>query len=58
MIVKVSDGSTICQVTFKRGAGTLDEDICKKSDELIWSVLEVNDVNTRQGWVKFNLRLK
>ena len=55
---KVSDNSTLCDFTFKRGSALLDENTCRDSDKLIWSVVEINDINTKQGWVRFNLRLK
>ena len=34
---KVSDNSTICRSTFKRGSATLDESNCEKAGELIWT---------------------
>jgi hypothetical protein len=55
---KVSDNSTICDSTFKRGSATLDETIVKNPKDMIWSAVEINEVNTKSGWVKFNLRLK
>ena len=55
---KVSDNSTICDFNFKRGSALLDQSTCRKPEELIWSVVEITDVNTKQGWVRFNLRLK
>jgi hypothetical protein len=55
---KVSDNSTICDFTFKRGSALLDEKTCRTPNEIIWSVVEITDVNTEQEWVRFNLRLK
>ena len=44
---KVSDGSTLCDFTFKRGSALLDENTCRNPDKLIWSVVEIHDVNTK-----------
>jgi hypothetical protein len=53
---KTDDNSTICRSTFKRGSARLDDSICEGWNDMIWSVVEINDVNTKSGWVKFNLR--
>ena len=55
---KLDDNSTLCRFTFKRGSAGLDANTCERWNDMIWSVVEINDVNTKSGWVKFNLRLK
>jgi hypothetical protein len=55
---RVSDNSNLCEFNFKRGSALLNESTCGNPDKLIWSVVEINDVNTQEGWVHFNLRLK
>ena len=55
---KVSDNSTICNFRFIRGSTSLDNRMVENPLNMIWSVIEVNEVNTKENWVKFNLRLK
>jgi hypothetical protein len=55
---KVSDNSTMCMSTFRRGSEVLDPTIPNCPEGMIWSVVEISEVNARDGWVRLNLRLR
>jgi hypothetical protein len=51
---RVSDQAVLCESIFFRGGMRLVPPICET--DLEWSGIEINDINSKDKWIVFNLR--
>jgi hypothetical protein len=51
---RISDQAILCESIFDRGTMRLTPPICRA--DLEWSVISINDINSKDNWIVFDLR--